>query len=94
MYRKYDCMLGGSENSEMRQFNTKNFAHNFCGSMLVGNFRRQIIRLEAEKALLNARLIELKELVKHLVNKYKEQLDETSRLGDIFRRIYSKVGGS
>lgn len=49
-------------------------------------------QLEAENALLNARLAESAELVKMLVREYSGQLNRTSRLGKFIRSLYSFDG--
>ncbi|VDD90543.1 unnamed protein product [Enterobius vermicularis] len=85
---RYIGIMGGSECSDFRLPRDSSL---FLTDGKIGAhcqyFAVLANQLEAENVLLNARLMEYKELVKYLVIRCKEQMDEISRLGNLFRQL-------
>ena len=89
-YKRYVGAMGGSESSDLRLtrgvrgplFLTEGRGGGRCQYLAV-----VVNRLEADNVLLSARLTESKELVRCLVSKCKEQLDEIARLGGLFQQL-------
>ncbi|VDK44610.1 unnamed protein product [Anisakis simplex] len=87
-YYRYHAGLGGSENSELR------FSRREQRTRIMRASRRHCERLQMDNAILNARLIESRQLMKTIVASYGRQLDETSRLGKLLQLIYTSPSPS
>uniref|UniRef100_A0A915AHP8 EF-hand domain-containing protein n=1 Tax=Parascaris univalens TaxID=6257 RepID=A0A915AHP8_PARUN len=86
---RYRGALGGSENSDIRR---SRFLEGNIEGFRLGKYAEMVKhceRLEADNAILCARLTESRQLVKSIAASYSRQLDETTRLGDLVQRIYA-----